>query len=356
MDSPTTIIEDEPNFLAEFVKEAWAARRFLLAAVGIGSALGCILAYSLPNSYTSKIEVRSEPFQNYGVIFQAIRSQAIQIVDEQQEIDSVFKIIENAIANSIFDVAVFEKAYEQLDRLKTGKQPWDSYNKIVQYRDLTAQRGNEKSFVPGYSVEVTLPSHDEAKEFASAYGNEIRKSANSYVLDRILSRLKYMTELNRLSLDIEKYKFEINSQLVVSDIENGISTSKISGIAKPIIPTDVTISSQIPLIAAVPRYFFGYEILEQEKKIAEDNARNENRVPNYADLVGQEKRLKSLSEIFIQSDVNFVDLRIIPSVNNNSGKIFRFLVFFAFVLLTSIVSIVYIFIINSIRRLNSSKE
>ena len=114
-------------------------------------------------------------------------------------------------------------------------------------------------------------------------------------------------------------KYEIDSNNKIESIQNSIDVAKVGGFSKPIVSTQVPMSSQIPLQIAVPQYFFGYEMLEEEKKQTAINAKNETKIPGYSNLISQKNRLSALSNFLTRENLKLVDVQVLPDLNVKNG-------------------------------------
>ena len=115
--------------------------------------------------------------------------------------------------------------------------------------------------------------------------------------------------------------------------KDAIDIAKIAGFEKLIMPQQMPVTAQIPLQNAVPRYFFGYAVLEQEKKQIETNANDETKIPGYSAFVSENSRLAAMSDFIVKADLNFVDVQIFPKVEVKNGLVTKLAVIIAATLL-----------------------
>jgi hypothetical protein len=310
----------QAGLLQDLTQKAWKSRRTLLMSLVIGAVLGGAAAYLLPAKHVAKLEIRRAAVENYGSVFAAVSSTPSSTPlsgDAAAEIGG--STINAAVADSLVSMDVFAKVYQQATGIVDEPDLGKRFGKTISYRELIAPKGLEKSFAPGFAVDVTLRSRVQAHEFAKLYGAEIEKLASEKIKEKLVGVIKVQQDLNNLNIDLARQSFELKSEIDVQKLGDAISVSKVGGIEKPVFSTVIPMSMQIPIESAVPRYFFGSEILEREKQITETNSKDIRMVPDYAELIALESRLKGLSKLLNGSGMRFVEVRAFPSVVERNG-------------------------------------
>lgn len=335
----------------ELVRMAVARRHFLFASIFLGIAIGVALALMLPNKYTSKMEVRLSSVSTYGPIINSVSS-----LNRKENANDPFgdDLIYNALAKSMYDLDNFKNAYTKAFGEKESADYVNLFAKIVKYRELNAQKGNEKAHIAGFAVDLTLDSAKSARQLTDLYSSEIENSVKNLIVQELNEMIKIESSFNALDLNVAKSKFQMDSEIDAQNIQEAISISRIGGIAKPIIPSDIPMSAQIPIEKAVPRYFFGYEILEREKELVELNAGNEKLVPDFTTMKARENKLKGLSELFLRSDLHFVDVRTLPLIEPRYGMFFRIAMAVGVAVLFFVAAVSWVVMAGLFRQMNLS--
>jgi LPS O-antigen subunit length determinant protein (WzzB/FepE family) len=335
---------------ANYLQILWAGRRFLATAIIAGLIAGSLAGFGLKTSYVSRFEIKRTSPENYGSLLAAASGQQ-QSTDITK--DAGHQIIYSSLSQAIYNAEIFSDVYKQIFPAFSSKNYQDLFRDIIIYRETTAPRGQENNFIPGFSVDVK--SHDEitARKFAIEYSKKIKETATSLVIVEIRNIIEESRKLNKMNIDIARSKHKLNSGINAKELEDAASIAKVGGITKPQISSDLQLSAQIPLESAVPRYFFGSEILQREKEITQANAQIEEMIPGYADMISTDNRLKSLSELLSTTKVKFLDVVVFPKLEKRNGPTIRAALALLISLLFFAAAVLWLFLRRFIQTPNS---
>lgn len=324
------------SFGWDFVKEAWNSRRLLVSFAVVGLISGAVLGYMLPKSYTIKLELTPSPIEKYDKIFSTLFTRVALSADSKNESDvsrPESKIISDAMSQTVYSQKILSFAMQK--SLTTNSKSETEFSDIINLNKLSPGRGLEKYFVQGYSVEFSLKNRNELAQLVENYSTEFKNNVNQKVKDVLIDTLKINLKINDLNFEVSKKIYKIDTKNNIEYTREAVDIARIGAIAKPIMPPQMPITAQIPLENAVPKYFFGYEVLEQEKKQLEDNAKDETRIPGYSAFVAESNRLSAMADFIAKANLSFVDVQIFPEVSVKNG----FLTKLALVIATTILLI-----------------
>jgi LPS O-antigen subunit length determinant protein (WzzB/FepE family) len=331
----------QPSFGWELLQESWKSWRFIMSLAAAGLIAGGLLGYNIPQSYTVKLELTPSPIEKYDRVFSAfytplvsdenqkgaarpelnIISDALsQAIENQKDIARPeLKIISDALSQAVYDQQLF-LSVTQKTLLAKNDLPL-KIDDVLEISKLSPGRGLEKYFVQGYSVKISLKNKDDLIKLTNNYSEQFKISVNENVKNVLGDILNTNSKLNDLKFEILSKKHKIDLKNKIEDTGEAIDIAKIGGFAKPIMPQQMPVTAQIPLQDAVPPYFFGYEVLEQEKKQLENNANNETKIDGYSDYFAESNRLAAMSNFIASADLNFVDVQIFPEVDEKYGLV-----------------------------------
>jgi hypothetical protein len=308
----------ESTSMMDSLKALWIERRFIATFILIGLIVGSVAALSLPKKYSLGFEIKRTSFENYDPVISVILSKDSLKVEENRG-----NFIYSSLSQAIYDNSIYGNVLNKIFVRDISRYYFENRSKVVSFKSLSPVRGAESSFIAGFSVNATFSSDEDVQKFVLAYSEEIKKTTDNLIIQDLKYAIKNRIDMNKLNIDVARRQFQLDSEILSQSLKDAISISKIGGIAKPLVPAELPVSAQIPLSSAVPKYFFGYEILQQEKQVADANAKNEFLIPGYAEMIATNDRLNALSQLLGRPEVRFLDVHIFPEVEKLNGWIKR---------------------------------
>jgi hypothetical protein len=335
---------------ANYLQTLWAGRRFLATAIIAGLIVGSLAGFGLKTSYISRFEIKRTSPENYVSLIAAASGQ-----QQSTEItkDAGNQIIYSSLSQAIYNAEIFSDVYKQVFPGASSNNYQDIFRDIINYREIAAPRGQEINFIQGFSVDTKFNDENMARKFAIVYSEKIKKTATSFIISDIRNIIEESRKFNNMNIDIARIKHQLNSGVIAKELEDAASIARVGGITKPQISSDLQLSAQIPLESAVPRYFFGSDILQKEKEITQANAKIEEMIPGYADMISTDNRLRSLSELLSTTKVKFLDVVVFPKLEKRNGLTIRAALALLISLLFFAAAVLWLFLRRLIQTSNS---
>jgi hypothetical protein len=335
---------------ANYLQTLWAGRRFLATAIIAGLIIGSLAGFGLKTSYISRFEIKRTSPENYASIIAAASGQ-----QQSTEItkDAGHQIIYNSLSQAIYNAEIFSDVYKRILPNFSSNNYEDLFRDIINYREITASRGQEINFIPGFAVDIKFKDELTTRNFAIEYSKKIKDIATSLIIVEIRNIIEESRKFNKMNIDIARSKHQLNSGVIAKELEDAASIARVGGITKPQISSDLQLSAQIPLESAVPRYFFGSDILQKEKEITQANAKIEEMIPGYADMISTDNRLRSLSELLSTTKVKFLDVVVFPKLEKRNGLTIRAALALLISLLFFAAAVLWLFLRRLIQTSNS---
>jgi len=222
-------------------------------------------------------------------------------------------LINSVLDQHIFDQETIEILYAKKPELFANldyENPEKFYKgrfKIKYNLPVVEGRFPQSNKIPAYySLDIMTQSRRTGRALMDGYIETLKEQLQKKLLARIKSMIDSKKLILQASFDAEKQTRLEVAKIQIESLQNDISLARLAGFENPAFQLKTIQTTELPLQSAVPRYFFGYKILEEELNILERVTKDDRRLKNYLPLINLENISKTQLKVLGNSNFSIV--------------------------------------------------
>jgi len=301
------------NVFEGFLVNLYFLRHKILLSAIVGLIVGVGIIYIFPQSYTIYSSIRRSSLVGVNSPLLVIYEGAGEVSFKERQ-DQMADFVDNSIEYALNDLEIFKQAYSrvfgEVNLSEQNQLFTDTVNVTRRESDPRIQNAEPVRF----DVAVSSPDSGKIREFVAAYQAELAAAVRKSIILDVQEIIRARSLLKDIRFRSDRELFVARSNARLEELSNAIALAQVAGIEKPVLPSEISLSSQIPLEAAVPRYFFGWDVLDAERVNVEKGISKEVVVPGYPEYVADRLRLAELMNSLDTVQMKLLEIKTSPEI------------------------------------------